>query len=510
MPWQQQHIYKMGEGMERRVVSNNPEYPRGAMWDLLNMVYDRDQEEPEKMGGSTQLGTTARGGRITGLFDYAEGTRLIACSSDGKISERAAADFSVASGGTGFNTGTDTRWNATMFYGATTAADLLILANGVDNPQKYTSGAGISALGGSPPTASKFPVGFMGRLWLAKGDTLSYSDVSDAEDFAGGGSIQVDRGSGAITGMYVFMGNLMVFKRRKVFRLLPTTRLSETSVREVSAMVGTVSNQTIREGKDSILFFENENGIGGIIPTSSTGGFRVIDSAEQIKKVLDRRSRGNQATAFGVYYEDRDEYWMQYGTATTTPTEGVICNASRGHRKLRWTRNNRPNLTAGTVYRASGAELHVVGDTSGNIYQMHSGDSWQGSIDYVGRIMTPAYTQGQMGYMKTYGRLFGDYEAKGNYNVTVKMQLGRIGLPSPAGSNSDLNDLGDGGGWGQGTWGIALWGGSVLSGGRHVRPHKVNRGSWVRYIIETVAKEEWFKVNGLVQDYVMGSAQIAA
>jgi len=510
MAWNTHKIYRMGEGIERRVVSNNPEYPRGAMWDLLNMVYERDQEEPEKMRGCTQVGSTARGGRITGLFDYKEGTRLIACSSDGKVSERATGDWSQSTNGTGFSTNVDVRWSGTMFYGATTAENLLILANGVDSPKKYTSSAGVSALGGSPPSAGNFPVSFMGRLWLAKGDTLSYSDVSDAEDFAGGGSIQVDRGSGDITGLYVFMGNLLVFKRRKIFRLLPTTRLSETSVREVSAMVGTVSHQTIKEGKDSLLFFENENGIGGIVPTSATGGFRVIDTAEPIKRILDRRSRGNQSTAFGVYYEDRDEYWMQYGTATTTPSEGVICNTSRGSRKLRWTRNDRAKLTAGTVYRSSGAELHIVGDADGNVWEMHSGDSWLGTLDYTARIQTPAYTQGEMGHMKTYGRLFGDYEANGYYNVTVKMQLGRIGLPAPAGSNVNLNDLGSNEGFGEGAWGTAQWGGAALSGGRHVRPFKVNRGSWIRYMIETGGKDQWFKLNGLIQDYFMGSAQIAA
>ena len=152
MAWRKDPHFLLGEGIDRRIEYNNPEYPKGALWDALNIVYQRDSEEPEKMRGFTQLGSIDMGGTVTGLFDYAEGTELIATATDGKIYKRTTGEFTQVTGGTGFSTTATVRWTASMFYGATTAANILVMCNGVDAPQFYTTSAGVAALGGSPPS----------------------------------------------------------------------------------------------------------------------------------------------------------------------------------------------------------------------------------------------------------------------------------------------------------------------------------------------------------------------
>jgi hypothetical protein len=494
---------RFGEGIYRLTSANNPEYPEGAMWDALNMVYQRSSEDPEKMGGYSRLGTTDMGGNITGLADYDEGTRLIAGCADGKLYEYAGTDFAASTGGTGFSTGAGTRWSFAMYYGDTTNANLMVGCNGVQAPQKYTSAAGWSALGGSPPATGKYPIAFAGRLWMVSGDTLFYSATNDCEVWTTtGGSFQVERGSGDITGLHVAAGNLLIFKRRKIFRLLPGTTLASTSIREVNGRIGTPSHFTIQEvgaNETGTLYWVSDTGPQGLSISSATGGFRPVQIADAIKPYLDARvDKTNQATSWAHFNEDRSEYYYQYGTNSSTPSEGVIANLARHQERPRWTRHNMNGMSAGATYRISGEEIQAFGDSNGRVYRMHVGHD-RNTSGYVGRIMTAAYAQGRRDTMKKYGRTFID--AEGQSNISAKMNMGRAGHPGTASNADSLTDLTTLDGWGTGTWGDATWGGSTITG-TWVRLSSVAKGHYQRLILETLGANQWFKVNGIGIEHI--------
>lgn len=401
-----------------------------------------------------------------------------------------------------------------MFYGGTKAEDLLVLCNGIDAPQLYESTAGVAELGGSPPSTGQFPVSWGGRLLMAAGDTLHYSATNDCEDWAtNGGSIQIDRGSGSITGLYVFGGHLLIFKRRKILRLLPGTSFAEQAVREVSSRVGTPSHWSIQEGgsnETGLLIFLSDTGIQGLVPSSSTGGFWVRPLADRIKKITDRRLKTAQKYAWATFNEDRGEYYLQYVLqgGGTTPTEGVIGNCAREKGRVRWTTHNMKNMTSGCIYRASGAEVQVIGDSNGRAYQMHSGHDRAGSA-FTGRIETAAYAQGERGRMKKYGRTFVDLETKGNYAVTARMIMGRSGLPTATANTKTVENQGAAGGWGVGTWGVAQWGGPALAP-EWLRPPSTTRGSYQKLQFSTTGSDMWFKVNGLQIEYALRRRMLAA
>ena len=515
MPFKIDQHERFGEGINRTMATNNPEYPRGACWDLLNMVYDRTSEDPEKMGGYTRLGSTDVGGAVSGLFDYDEGTRLISTDIGGKIYEYAGSDWAQSTNGTGFNTANTTRWSGTMFYGATTSANLLLLCNGIDAPQKYTSGAGVSALGGSPPSTGQFPVSFAGRLWMAAGSTLFYSAADNCEDWATlGGSFQIDRGTGDITGLYNFMGNLLIFKKRKILRLLPGTSLASTSVRDVVSRIGSPSHWSVQESGEkngSALYFMSNTGIQSLTATAATGGFIVKNTADGIKRILDSRLKTSLRTSWATFNEDRGEYWLQYPITDQDADAGVIGNTARRGTTPRWTRHDLRGKTAGSLFLSSNEEIQVIGDDGGRIYQMHSGDSRgvTGAAGFQGKVETAAYTQGDRGRMKRYGRIFVDLSTAGDYEVIVRQVLGRAELPNKAGNTLTPSGFGSLDGWGTGKWGEAVWGGSTVAG-RWVRPTKVHRGSYSRLIVETTGPNEWFKMNGLALEYAMRRRILAA
>jgi len=508
-------ISNFSQGMDRRYAANSTAFPAGAIWDGLNLCYLRDSQEPEALRGYTRLGLTDMGGRITGLADYDDGTRLIAACADGKWYERSTADFAASTGATGYSTSTDARWSFAMFYGATTAADLLIGCDGIDAPQKYTSGAGASALGGSPPATGNFPVSWIGRLWIADGDTLYGSRVNDCEQWGranGGVVIQIDRGSGPITGMAEFAEYLVIFKRNKILTIPPTTQFNVSDVGIQHRGIGTPSQHTIKHAvslKSAVLMFMSDNGVEALVPTSTTGGFYVKPASDAIKPLLDRRSRASMATAWADFNPDRHEYYLTYGTATTTPQEGVVGNLARSaqDRLARWTRHDMVNKTAGCMLRSSGSQIQVIGDTNGRVYQMHSGGSRNDST-YEKSLSTQAYTQGSPDRMKIYGRYFVDVETEGTYPVICRALLGRVGMKAPV-TETDLVSFGGGDGWGVGGWGTAQWGGSGSSG-QHIRLDTVRRGTSLRMQVSTSGTSQWFKQRQIVIESAYGAGVMAA
>jgi hypothetical protein len=518
MPYSMDRHEASGGGIYRLIAPNNPEYPKDALWDAYNMVYNLSSGDPEKMRGFDRLGTNTVNDVVSGLFDMDEGTRLVATSEDGGIYHRTTGDLATLTGaGAGtFSTTDGVRWSGTMFYGATTAANLLILTNSdaSDAPQKLTATT-ISALGGSPPATGQFPTTFAGRLWMAAGDTLHYSAADNAEDWATlGGSFQCDRGSGAITGLYNFAGNLLIFKRKKILRMLPGTSLASTSIREVSSVIGAPTHYTIQEStgthRTGSLNFMSYEGAHEIVPTSATGGFFVRNSAANIKPILDRRDTSNFDTCWATYNPTRGEYWLQYTLNDAHPDEGVIGNVARGGRNEppRWTLHDMRNKTAGCMFRSSGNYIQLVGDSSGRIFQMHSGDDRAGA-SYRGFVTTPSYPQGERYRMKKYGRVFVDFETEGTYAIDCYTSLGREGLPSPYGNTNRPSEFGDTSGWGTGLWGAALWGGSETPG-KFFRPTKVLRGAYVRLRFETNGPNLWFRLNGFGIEYDKRRAILAA
>uniref|UniRef100_A0A6M3KZF8 Uncharacterized protein n=1 Tax=viral metagenome TaxID=1070528 RepID=A0A6M3KZF8_9ZZZZ len=510
MAWNFDPQEVMDNGIFRGVEANNPEYPRGHAWDLVNMRYDRNSGDPEKLRGYLLLGSSI-GSAISGLFDMDEGTRLIACAEDGKIYHRTTGSWAACTGGTGFSTTSGVRWSGGMFYGATTGARLLVISNGIDVPKKVTTAGVVSTLGGSPPAAGQFGCAWAGRWWLASGDTVYGSKVNDCEEWATTAlNVQIVSEDGNITGMKPFGDSLLIFKRATTFRLgmsdASRSALSSTYVHRV-ATTGTPSHWSVAEaagGSESgVLFVATEQGLRQFVPTSASGGFYVRAVADNVDAFTSRWDLEYGKNAFGLYNEATREYWFQYPLSSAVCNDGVIGNISRSQGKPRWSRHTIQNLTAGCFYRLSGAAVPILGDSAGNVFQAEYGDARNGSA-FTGRIVTPSYTQGFRARMKNYGCIYMDISTQTNDPVNIYASLGRSGFTSPYGNDISLDALGNVGGWGVGTWGSAQWGGSAALG-KWVRLKDVTRGTHLRLVIQTPGATQWFKLNGMTIQYEFSS-----
>ena len=505
MGWSRDRQYRFGEGVCRVYAQNDPKFPDGALWELSNCVYDLESENPEAMRGSTQVGTTAMADVVSGLFDYKEGTKLLASAENGLFYEYAGSDWAAGTGAraTG-NSATDgVRWNGTMFYSATDADSIMCLGNGVDAPAKY-DGTDFKALGGSLSATANFPVAWQNRVWWASGSTLLGSATNDCENYtasAGGININVYRGTGDITGLAAFARHLFIFKRHAIFVIAPTATFNDLNVENVSLSVGCTSHRSIDDTETGTsLIFKSERGLDAIVPGGGSSGFSVANISRFVRPILDRTNPAQDGVSWGLFNLKRLEYYYTYATGTqTVPKEGLIANVSRQSKPYRWTQWAQPNLTAGTIYRESGTGYkQVVGDTSGKVFLMNVNSATDFSgVPINTRIQTKYYVGNYPENMKVYNWVFVDARSEGTYPISVNLSLLRYNMPiAPLSNKADLTRIGADDGWGVGTYGVALWGGSGITGER-MRPQGGRRGAALKII---VTSSRWFRLNGFVAE----------
>jgi len=509
--------FNFGGGIYRVTPPVDPKFPDNGIFEGLNMVYSQESDDPETMRGNTQLGTTAMADVVSGLFDYNNGTKLVATCEDGKIYQYDGSDWAAESGArASSNSTTDgIRWAGTNFYGATSTTNLLILANDDDDddPVKY-DGTDATSLGGSPPGNGQYPVIWQGRAWLFDDDTAYGSAVDDVEEWSTAAvNIAIYRGFDTpITGAAAYGNNLFIFKRSSIFRIPPTDSFSTTSVvKNVSDKIGCVSHQTIQADENG-LWFESEHGLQRLRPSSGSTGFTIENQSRWVKPIFDGQNRQYQNRSFGVYNVDRNEYFFMFPTGTKErPSRGLFGNM--GHidsprRTARWTQFDKQNITCGTMFVENNYDYkQFVGDTAGKVWQMHVDTSYTWNDSLLGsRFQTKYYTQGAPNYMKRYNHVYANVETEGSYAVDVRMNLLRRGLTGFAGNLKRLQEVGGSEGWGVGEWGVALWGGSGPAGER-LRPTYAQRGTGMQVLVES---DRWFRQIGMVIESNLRSTKIAA
>jgi len=521
MPWTEEQHYEFGEGIYRTTPSIDPKFPDAALYNLENMVYNKESDNPEFMYGSTRIGTTDMGGTVTGLFDYKNGTKLVAGAQDGLLYTYTASDWAAGTGAraTGNNTDAGTRWSGVMFYGATTAANILILANNSDDddPVKYdgTNFTDLEPGSQSVPLNGRYPVVWLGRLWLFDGSTAYYSAPDDAEDFrvaSGGGSFTVGRGYDEdITGATVMGQSLFIFKRSTTFKIAPVLVLSNAFVETVSTTTGCIAHNTIQEagpkGVNNVTWM-SEHAAVMATPSDTVSTFRPRRISRNVKPIFDEKNTSYTDRSWALWNADRMEYLLYFPTGSATdPSRGLLANFARAGMDPRWTQVTINSLTAGVVFVENNTDyIQYVGDTRGRVYKMHDSDvtTWAGTT-YSGRVRTKFYVQGRPQHMKKYGWTFVAGQTSGNYVVTVRQVLLRPGLPTYGGNSKSVTVYGSGG-WGSGKWGAATWGGTGALGER-IRPTTANRGVGMQVSIEA---SNWFRLNGITIASAMKGDRIAA
>lgn len=181
--------------------------------------------------------------------------------------------------------------SADLFAGTAWASDITIATqttfnnldiigvDGAGNVLKKWSGTGnIADLGGTPPEAS-MTCEHIGRLWAndkTRVDRIHYSETGDPEIWNGtgdSGGFDVRSGDGdsaGITAIIPFKGDLIVFKRTKIYRIIGDA--PETfEVVKISDSIGCVGPNAVADVDGNDIIFVSDRGVHSLVATDQFG-----------------------------------------------------------------------------------------------------------------------------------------------------------------------------------------------------------------------------------------------
>lgn len=212
-------------------------------------------------------------------------------------------------------------------------------------------------------TAYQFGTTWDNRIWLAGGTPhptrIIYSAQGIPEQFGMFNYFELGSSvGGAITGVYPYYNNLLVFRQRSI----DLVRLSngQPVISSLSPEIGTEATNTIKLVPGLGVFFLNAEGVY-VIGGGTEGGsvVQIQKVSANINKELERISKSSLARACAVYSSKEKEYWCHYPVdGKKYNTRGVVFHTANNQWSFRHAISSDD-----TLFRFSSMTV----DPSGNI-----------------------------------------------------------------------------------------------------------------------------------------------
>lgn len=290
--------------------------------------------------------------------------------------------------------------------------DNLVGVNGVD-PAWYYSGTGNAAVlsGSNIPTAPAVCAGFHGRLFLAEGRRLAWSNyMADWTTFS---SDDEQYFNDTITGLRVF-GNsaneltsvLMIFtKNGGIHACRFAADISDGAggygifvFEDISGKHGCVASKSVQEcvmnDGSLIVVWADHDGLKCCTPD-----MKVIKLTDNIQPTWDALNAAQLSNAFGLYYKPRNWYMFFCANGTSTTHDRVLIFDTRVFKCVSffdWA------VSAANIVRISGIEYVIGSDYSGywNRYDYGQNDNTAAINAYFyTRAMDNGYPLQEKGFM---------------------------------------------------------------------------------------------------------------
>lgn len=307
--------------------------------------------------------------------------------------------------------------------------DLCITAttSNVDVPQKWDGSAVTSSdLGGSPPNFA-FHVKHKNRLWasgvVAHPSRLYYCNTLAPEDWAGGGSIDIDPDDGdRIVGLISHKNELIVFKGPNKLSIHRITGSSPSDFARVPFItgIGGIEHATIYRVNDDVVF-ASPRGLHSLAATAAYGDYvEAFLSRPILSYYQDSLNHNALAGAWGCNYQARGlALWTFPASGGTTKNTYLAYDYRfQPGRWARWTNYQNANCLA-IMQNSSRKHRVFAGTTEGYVYELDITDrSINGATAYTWDVKTPFLNFGTSAHLKTAAATWVSFPPKGDYNLT--------------------------------------------------------------------------------------------
>lgn len=366
-----------------------------------------------------------------------------------------------------------------------TVADTLILTTEAsDAPMKYTGGAGVSLLGGSPPSGKYCEEFFNYAILantLANPERVYWSNVFAPETWT---ATDFKRLEAPCTGLIKKDSNLIIFTRNSITvaqytgdSLLPFT------FDRLETNIGCISNASIQNIEGVIYWLASD---GHIYRMSGLQPERVT---EAIPKTIATLIQGSLTKAVGINHKELRQYWCAV-TKDDTNNDFVIVVDYLNNEIFFY--DGMQINSAANISDSSGATRTFFGDRTGRIYLTN-----EGYVDYPAGSATDItwwryskqFSMNSSSNPKRFSRIGATINARGNYISTIQ---GFVDYGATTTDAVEFNHSGDGE-WGTGIYGLGF-------GSGNDQPYGAKDSNLVFTDISGTGKYIQFKWSGVGQD----------
>jgi hypothetical protein len=376
---------------------------------------------------------------IIKLHDFWFGTttrtqRLVGVASSG-------AFYSYASGVRTTLTDAGTAYVGTLAHASTLTFfnKLIIAVDGANNVLKEWDGSGnVTNVAGTPPQASIL-CAHQGRIWCndkTNPDRLHYSPVGDRTQWNGAGdsgAFDIGAGDGdpeGITGIVSFKGDLFVFKKTKVYRIIgPAPEVMQIIL--VSNGIGCVSHNSITPIDQDDVFWVSERGVHSLATTANYGDFEASYISGDIQLTFNEFSKGRLKYVHAGYASNLNAVAFTFTSDSATTNDSLYLYNIPLKAWFTW-----PNLSCQSLVVANDSDKKrfYLGTSVTRVSKTLNGTNYDITTAGVQtairlRIVTGQIFPDQSIYsMKAFKRFLLFYRPRGTHSLTASVRVDNFGL----------------------------------------------------------------------------------
>lgn len=345
------------------------------------------EESCDQRNGSVKLHTVAFKDKtdsvvknITGIYEgILNGTRYQVGIGGDAFKQLSAGAWVDKTGAVTITDDDDIHWSFATFLDSS-FADIIIAANGINAPIKWT-GSGNAAALSSPPGNFNFPVVHKNKLWVAVGDVVYFSALRNGESWDTSNDIArfINKGED-ITGLYRYSDRIVVFQESAI-HVISGSSTRDLYVQTVVTGDGCASGYSIQEIESrrygNILAFLSPEGT-----FKGFNGTKNLIKLGDLAEPLFRRMNGQRkAQCVSLNYRKLGQYWLGMTYASGTQTDQIMIydylndiysnESGRPLSSILYHTGIKSNAMA--IFTSAGSEYPVTANYSGFALKQDSG-----------------------------------------------------------------------------------------------------------------------------------------
>lgn len=297
---------------------------------------------------------------------------------------------------------------------------------GVDSynkPFKW-DGTTFTTLTGAPSDvdAAEFVVFHKNQMFFAKGQLLTFTAPYTDDDFSAANGAGVMDVGGAVTGLIVFREALIIFTDKTISQLTGNT-LQDFVLQPITRNVGCVAPDTVQEIGGDVMFLGPE-GLRLLSATDRVGDFNLGVVSKPIQDEMTTLISSSSAFASCVIKQKSQYRIFGYNDSVSAASaKGVLGTQTVGNDtgQMSWAETIGIKAYVADSDYVSQTETIVFAHSDGYVYQMESGNSFDGS-NIVASFATPFVPVQDPRLRKTFYKMVLYVDPQGGMTTSVNLK----------------------------------------------------------------------------------------